>query len=91
MVNGSTVFITGHQAMRTGSSCQKDLSSLMGRQEGGGCRVYGQIVHNSWICWHQGEVSIIINLLLSIGLGSVSLWSAVFTGVCGGLLSAETI
>lgn len=64
---------------------------FQGRQEGGGCRVYGQIVHNSWICWHQGEVSIIINLLLSIGLGSVSLWSAVFTGVCGGLLSAETI
>ena len=28
----------------------------------GGCKVYDQLVHNSQIGWHQGEVSSIINL-----------------------------
>ena len=36
-----------------------------------------QLVESSWIGWHQGEVSSIINLLVSTSLGSMILWSAV--------------
>ena len=37
-----------------------------------------QLVHNSRIGCHQGDVSSIINLLVSTSLGSRCLWSAVF-------------
>ena len=46
--------------------------------EGGGCRVRDELVHNYQIGRHQGEVSSIINLLVSPSLGSMCLWSAVF-------------
>ena len=36
-------------------------------------------MYDSWIGWHQGEVSGIINLLVSTSLGSMFLGSAVFT------------
>ena len=36
-----------------------------------------QLMHNSWIGWHQGEVSSIISLLVSTSLGSMFLRSAV--------------
>ena len=38
-----------------------------------------QLVHNSCIGWHQGEISSISNLLVSTSLGSMCLWSSVFT------------
>ena len=44
----------------------------------GGFRVHDQLVHNSQIGWHQGEVSSIINPLVSTSLGSTLLWSEVF-------------
>ena len=33
---------------------------------------------NSWIGWHQGEISSNINLLVSTSVGFMFLWSAVF-------------
>jgi len=42
------------------------------------CTECFQPVDNSWICWHQGEVSIIINLLVSTSLESMFLQLAVF-------------
>ena len=45
--------------------------------EGGVFRVRDQLMHNSWIGWHQGEVSSIIRCLVSTNLGSMCLWSAV--------------
>ena len=35
-----------------------------------------QLMYSSWIGWHQGEVSHIINLLVSTSLGSMFLGSA---------------
>ena len=49
------------------------LKAVWGR----GCRVCDQLVHHSRIGWHQGEISSVINLLVSNGLGSMCLWSAV--------------
>ena len=43
--------------------------------QGAGC---DQLVDSSWIGWHQGEVSSIINLRVATSLGSMCLWSAVF-------------
>ena len=43
--------------------------------QGAGC---DQLMDNSQIDWHQGEVSSIINLLVSTSLGSMFLWSAIF-------------
>ena len=43
--------------------------------QGAGC---DQLVDSSWIDWHQGEVSSIINLRVATSLGSTCLWSAVF-------------
>ena len=37
-----------------------------------------QLRHSSRVGWHQGEVSNIINFLVSTSLGSVFFWSAVF-------------
>ena len=54
----------------------------------GGCRVCDQLVHNPRIRWHQGEVSSIVNLLVSTGLGSVCLQSAV--SIWWGLLPVKT-
>ena len=45
--------------------------------QGAGC---DQLVDNSWIGWHQGEISNIVNLLVSTSVGSIILWSAVFIG-----------
>ena len=39
---------------------------------------HDQLVDHSWIGWHLGEVSSIINFLVSASLGSTFLWSAVF-------------
>ena len=85
VVKESTAFMAGHQAGRMGSSCSKDLNSPVAFREGvlksvwrrvlQGC---GQLVHSSRIGWHQGEVSSIINLLVSTSLGSMFLRSAVF-------------
>ena len=38
----------------------------------------GQLVDSSRTGWHQGEVSNIINFLVSTSLGSVFFWSAIF-------------
>ena len=43
--------------------------------QGAGCN---QLMDNSRIGWHQGEVSSIVNLLVPTSLGSMWLWSAVF-------------
>ena len=50
------------------------LKAVWGR----GCRGEDQLVHSSRIGWHQGDVSSIINLLVSISLASLFLRSAVF-------------
>ena len=49
--------------------------------QGAGC---DQLRDNSGIGWHQGEVSSIINLLVSTSLGSMFLWVSSFPleGVC---------
>ena len=46
--------------------------------EGGGCRVCDQLMHGSRIGWHQGEVSSIINLLVSNTVECMRLRSAIF-------------
>ena len=79
----SATLITGHQERRTGSSCSKfpigfQGGGLKGWYEGGGCRVWDQLVHNPQIGWHQGEVSSIISLLVSTSQGSMFLWSSLF-------------
>ena len=43
--------------------------------QGAGC---DQLMDNSWIGWHQGEVSSIIDFLVSTSLASMVSWSAVF-------------
>ena len=43
---------------------------------------------DSQIGWHQGEVSSIINLLVSTSLGSMFLWSAIF--IWRGSVSCKT-
>ena len=40
--------------------------------------MHDQLMHDSRIGWHQGEVSSIISLLVSTSLGFVFLQSAVF-------------
>ena len=45
---------------------------------GGSCRVHDQLMHSCQIGWHQGEVSSIINLIVSNSIESIWLWSAVF-------------
>jgi len=79
------MFIAGHQARRTGCARSKDPSSQVAFGEGvkGSVReavsgVCDQLIHNSWIGWHQGEVLSIISPWVSTTLGSVFLWSAVF-------------
>ena len=79
MVKESAAFTAGHQARRMGSSSSKDLNSLMAFSEevlkalgGRGRRVCDKLVHDSRIGWHQGEVSGIINLLVSTGQGLCS-------------------
>ena len=47
-------------------------------REGAEDRVSDQLWHSSWIGWHQGEVSSIINLLVSTSLGFLFFWSGVF-------------
>ena len=44
----------------------------------GGVRVNNQLVYNSLIGWHHGEVSSIINPLVSTSQGSIFLGSTVF-------------
>ena len=79
------MFIAGHQARKTGRSCLKDPSSQVAFREGfkGSVReavsgVCDQLIHSSWIGWHQGEVLSIISPWVSTTLGSMFLWSAVF-------------
>ena len=43
--------------------------------QGAGCN---QLMDNSWIGWYQGEVSSIIDFLVSTNLASMISWSAVF-------------
>ena len=73
------------ETKRIGGSCSEDPNYPMAFGEGAlmavwgrGCRVYDQLMHSSWIGWHQGEVSSIINLLVSIRIGPMCLWSALF-------------
>ena len=86
VVKQSTAFIAGHQARRTGSSCSKDPKSLMAFREGVLKAVWGrglrgtyQLMDNSQIGWHRGEISNFINLRFSSSLGSMFLLSVVFS------------
>lgn len=54
------------------------FSEAIKKSGGRSCRVHDQLVHSCQIGWHQGEVSSIINLLVSNRVESVCLWSAVF-------------
>ena len=47
-----------------------------------------QLMHSSLLGWHQGEVSSIINLLVSTSLGSMFLCQQFSSG--GGLLPIKT-
>ena len=40
--------------------------------------MHAQLVHNSWMGWHQDEASSVTPVLVSPGLRSLCLWSAVF-------------
>lgn len=51
--------------------CSKEFYTV----QGAGCH---ELMADSWIGWHQGEVSSIISLLVSTSLGSVFLGSGVF-------------
>jgi len=62
----------------------KEFSSVQGAGR-------DQLMDYSWIGWHQGEVSRIINLLVSTSPGSMVLWSAVSSGGGGVIqISKET-
>ena len=45
--------------------------------QGAGC---DQLLDNSWIGWHPGEVSSIINFLVSTSLASMFSWSEFLSG-----------
>ena len=54
----------------------------------GSHRVCDQLMHNSWIGWHQHKVSSVINLLVLTSLGSCSRPQQFSSG--GGLLPIKT-
>ena len=68
------VMLSRGPSKQNGQSMLKpqSLRWLQGRDfKGGGCRGCDQLMHNSQIGWHQGEISSIINLLISTSLESM--------------------
>ena len=85
VVKESTTFIVGRRARGMGNSCSKDLNSQMSFREGVLKAVWGMRLQDVWpasaqfsVYWHWGEVSKIINLLVSTSLRFIFLRSIVF-------------
>ena len=92
VVKESTVFTAGHQVRRTGSSSSKDPNFPMVFWEGVLKAVWARRLQGVWSAHAQfsarlafGEVSSIINILVSTSLGSMFLWSIFFISGRGDL------